>query len=747
MTLDGHESTASNWRSYSKEVYSRTTDLAGLDGTATHTREEDSQSHTTTQSARSVDLAGNSSTARRFSQEDARRRSNLNDQRHVTDGELARQIVFSEWREETFDAVSDESGAFEDGDPTGYVWARYSGSLHAERHVKNSTNTLQVGALPRSETITFDESHKLVAVTEQSTRSTAAPDYFTNAVTRRRDESSGFSHSSSTRFSVGDGGIALGGYYNTTSESKYLCDIVSVSIDKSSSGYGGAYEGTTRTTVHALDRSGSTDKGVYLPLTDGAKAGVKTSFHETDLDASANTQGEYGTNSDYAYYEWVPPDFPWLEGTWEKTSETLCPHLGNETHRTDKGRKDTRTFYGPGVATVKNSGRRLETYTIAATYPHIGSGVDPDPQPYVYSEQGTIVRVTDYATGQPTIAVNTHTVSNNPSITEYTSQEIATYLAGSPTAGLDPIAVAFSAALPAPAFVSQPTATLVAVAMSGTIDKAKGEGEDGGGWVGVGSTRPPGDYMVVGMVDGYGVQYLVDGSGPPVIYYREGFYYVPNAQYGILTRYRPGATVVSVEKYEGMWKRWDDSRHKSMAMRNASPYGAFIEELNCQVLVFPFRIALPDSEPSYRIRYSDGYEYSTMSPGPSQADLMAQGALVASGLRWPGRVPTPALKALPALRQRYVDAVRALAGKVPGMRKAGMSSEQIARSLHAERRALGELYKNVTDPALLEQIYQRNLTKYGDKLGPTIEWLRARGKTWEEIIESACRPGGADLGF
>ncbi|MBN2024915.1 MAG: hypothetical protein JW809_19215, partial [Pirellulales bacterium] len=64
---DGYESTTSNWRSYSKEVHSRTTDLAGLDGTATHAREEDSQSHATTQSARSVDLAGNSSTARRFS--------------------------------------------------------------------------------------------------------------------------------------------------------------------------------------------------------------------------------------------------------------------------------------------------------------------------------------------------------------------------------------------------------------------------------------------------------------------------------------------------------------------------------------------------------------------------------------------------------------------------------------------------------------------------------------------------------
>jgi hypothetical protein len=36
---------------------------------------------------------------------------------------------------------------------------------------------------------------------------------------------------------------------------------------------------------------------------------------------------------------------------------------------------------------------------------------------------------------------------------------------------------------------------------------------------------------------------------------------------------------------------------------------------------------------------------------------------------------------------------------------------------------------------------------HGDPLGPTIDWLRAQGKSWEEIIESAMRPGGADLGF
>ena len=99
------------------------------------------------------------------------------------------------------------------------------------------------------------------------------------------------------------------------------------------------------------------------------------------------------------------------------------------------------------------------------------------------------------------------------------------------------------------------------------------------------------------------------------------------------------------------------------------------------------------------------------------------------------------------IRERYVESVSGLADKVPGMRKAGMSSEEIARALQAERRALGEKYKDITDPARRQEIYARNLETYGDELGPTIDFLRNQGKSWEDIIESASRPGGADLGF
>lgn len=106
-----------------------------------------------------------------------------------------------------------------------------------------------------------------------------------------------------------------------------------------------------------------------------------------------------------------------------------------------------------------------------------------------------------------------------------------------------------------------------------------------------------------------------------------------------------------------------------------------------------------------------------------------------------------AARALPALRGQYVGAVEALATRVPGMRQAGMGSEQIARALHAERRALGEQFKALTPADRLAEITQRNIQRYGDPLGPSVDWLRAQGKSWEQIIESASRAGGGDLGF
>lgn len=112
---------------------------------------------------------------------------------------------------------------------------------------------------------------------------------------------------------------------------------------------------------------------------------------------------------------------------------------------------------------------------------------------------------------------------------------------------------------------------------------------------------------------------------------------------------------------------------------------------------------------------------------------------------WLGFGEASAAAATAALRKAYEAEVRNLVVREAEMRAAGHTVEEIAIELHAARRALGQIYKDMTPPELLQKILQRNLEKYGDELGPTMDWLRARGKTFEEIIESAKRPGGEDL--
>ena len=97
-----------------------------------------------------------------------------------------------------------------------------------------------------------------------------------------------------------------------------------------------------------------------------------------------------------------------------------------------------------------------------------------------------------------------------------------------------------------------------------------------------------------------------------------------------------------------------------------------------------------------------------------------------------------------SLRREYVEKVRGLKALADRLRSEGQPPEQIARTLHEERRELGRQYKQAAPPLFREYIYYATAGKYGDPLGPGYETLRER-KSPEEIIESASRPI-ADLG-
>lgn len=82
------------------------------------------------------------------------------------------------------------------------------------------------------------------------------------------------------------------------------------------------------------------------------------------------------------------------------------------------------------------------------------------------------------------------------------------------------------------------------------------------------------------------------------------------------------------------------------------------------------------------------------------------------------------------------------------MEKEGKSAEKIARYLHKKRRDIGLKYKDRTPPDKRKVIKERNTEKYGDPLGPTIDYLRNnKNRSWEQIIESATRTGGDDINF
>jgi hypothetical protein len=92
--------------------------------------------------------------------------------------------------------------------------------------------------------------------------------------------------------------------------------------------------------------------------------------------------------------------------------------------------------------------------------------------------------------------------------------------------------------------------------------------------------------------------------------------------------------------------------------------------------------------------------------------------------------------------------VRDLSKLANTMRSQGYSSKEIAITLNKKRLALGRLFKNQTPQFIKEMAFKRNLTKYGNKWGPDIKYLReVQGKSWEQIIESASRPSGAIAAF
>ncbi len=95
------------------------------------------------------------------------------------------------------------------------------------------------------------------------------------------------------------------------------------------------------------------------------------------------------------------------------------------------------------------------------------------------------------------------------------------------------------------------------------------------------------------------------------------------------------------------------------------------------------------------------------------------------------------------LRVEYEDAVKGLSDLANELVTENMSDdalEAVARQLSQARRDLGVKYKDLSPELLKEYIYDVNLGRYKDPLGPTVDFLVGEEKSWTQIIESSYRP-------
>lgn len=93
-----------------------------------------------------------------------------------------------------------------------------------------------------------------------------------------------------------------------------------------------------------------------------------------------------------------------------------------------------------------------------------------------------------------------------------------------------------------------------------------------------------------------------------------------------------------------------------------------------------------------------------------------------------------------AARLAYERDVRALADEAYDRIASGEGLEDVARSLVVKRNALKVSYRAPVEPALLASLEARNLQRYGDPIGPTADWLKARYGSWEAVVAASARP-------
>ena len=100
-----------------------------------------------------------------------------------------------------------------------------------------------------------------------------------------------------------------------------------------------------------------------------------------------------------------------------------------------------------------------------------------------------------------------------------------------------------------------------------------------------------------------------------------------------------------------------------------------------------------------------------------------------------------------AIRKSYVREVDNLSRLATKMGKAGKSQREIAEEVLSKRNQLKVKYRNISPSNSKKIMEDRNLKKYGNKIGPNVDYFLKKGVSLEEIIEKAGRAGGQDMGL
>jgi len=81
------------------------------------------------------------------------------------------------------------------------------------------------------------------------------------------------------------------------------------------------------------------------------------------------------------------------------------------------------------------------------------------------------------------------------------------------------------------------------------------------------------------------------------------------------------------------------------------------------------------------------------------------------------------------------------------MEKAGKSQRKIAEEVLSKRNKLKIKYRNISPSSSIKLMEERKLKKYGNKLGPDVDYFLKNGISLDEIIKKASRAGGQDMGL